>query len=174
MEQNCRIEAEGYRKMEKYSKCKIDISVIVTVHNAENYLRECLNSVITQTFSNIEILCMDGGSTDASPQILKKYAEKDNRIRIINDSNTSYGHKVNEGIRLEKGEYISILESDDMYQTDMLEKLTAIAKQHHPDFVNANYLEFYDVGGSGIICRSGCLKRRIMVICRKAGNILKT
>lgn len=123
------------------------ISVIITVHNAETYLSECLNSVITQTFSNIEILCMDGGSTDSSPQILKEYAEKDSRIRIINDPNTSYGHKVNEGIRLAKGEYISVLESDDMYQTDMLEKLTAIAEQHHPDFVNANYLEFYDVAG---------------------------
>ena len=90
------------------------ISVIITVHNAETYLSECLNSVITQTFSNIEILCMDGGSTDSSPQILKEYAEKDSRIRIINDPNTSYAHKVNEGIRLAKGEYISVLESDDM------------------------------------------------------------
>ena len=56
---------------------KIYISVIVTVHNSEKYIQECLDSVISQTFFKIEILCMDGGSTDSSPQILKEYAEKD-------------------------------------------------------------------------------------------------
>lgn len=125
----------------------MNISVIVTVHNAEKYLKECLDSVITQTFSDIEILCMDGGSTDNSPQILGEYAAKDSRIRIIDDPNASYGHKVNEGIRLAKGEYISVLESDDMYQPDMLEKLYAIAERCQPDFVNADYLEFFDVAG---------------------------
>ena len=118
------------------------ISVIVTIHNAEKYLRECLNSVISQTFSNIEILCMDGGSTDSSPQILKEYAEKDDRIRIINDSNTSYGHKVNRGIEEAKGEYVSVLESDDMYELFMLEKLYQIAEQYKTDFVNADYTSF--------------------------------
>jgi len=123
------------------------ISVIVTVHNAENYLRECLDSVTAQTFSDIEILCMDGGSRDASPRILREYAAKDGRIHIIDDPNTSYGHKVNTGIRLARGEYISALESDDIYQADMLEKLYAVAEKYHPDFVNADYLEFFDVMG---------------------------
>ena len=100
-----------------------EATVIVTVHNAEKYLRECLDSVIGQTFSDIEILCMDGGSTDASPRILKEYAAKDNRVCIINDPNTSYGHKVNEGIRQAKGKYVSVLESDDMYDPDMLQRL---------------------------------------------------
>lgn len=125
----------------------IRITVIVTVHNAENYLRECLDSVIGQTLPDIEILCMDGGSTDASPQILKEYSAMDSRIRIINDTNTSYGHKVNEGIRQARGEYISVLESDDMYQPDMLEKLYAVAEKYHPDYVNADYLSFFDIDG---------------------------
>lgn len=123
------------------------ITVIVTVHNAEQYLRECLDSVIMQTFTDIEILCMDGGSTDNSPQILREYEEKDDRIRIINDPDTSYGHKINEGIRLASGEYISVLESDDMYFPDMLEHLYAVARQYHPDFVNADYLEFWEING---------------------------
>ena len=123
------------------------ISVIVTVHNAERYLRECLDSVVAQTFSDIEILCMDGGSRDTSPQILKEYAKGDERIRIINDPNTSYGHKINEGIRQAGGEYISVLESDDMYEPYMLERLYAIAEKYHPDFVNADYLEFWETGG---------------------------
>lgn len=123
------------------------ISVIVTVHNAEKYLRECLDSAVNQTFSDIEILCMDGDSTDTSPQILREYAKKDERIRIVNDPNTSYGHKVNEGIRLAEGEYISVLESDDMYETFMLEKLYGIAERYQPDFVNADYMEFWNEKG---------------------------
>lgn len=121
------------------------ITVIVTVHNAERYLEECMESVITQTFSDIEILCMDGGSTDDSPQILKRYAARDNRIRIINDPNTSYGHKINEGIRQACGEYISVLESDDMYQSDMLKQLYEIAEQYKVDYVNADYLNIFDI-----------------------------
>ena len=125
----------------------IKVSVIVTVHNAEKYLRECMESVITQSLVDIEILCMDGGSSDASPQILQEYAEKDTRIRIIEDSNTSYGHKVNRGIKEARGKYISVLESDDMYEVYMLEKLYNIAVRYSPDFVNADYTCFFDVNG---------------------------
>lgn len=126
---------------------QIKVTVIVTIHNAEKYLKECLNSVISQTLSDIEILCMDGGSTDRSPEILQKYAEKDRRIKIINDCNTSYGHKVNEGVRRANGQYISVLESDDMYQPDMLEILFSIAEKYHPDYVNADYFNFFDISG---------------------------
>lgn len=123
------------------------ISVIVTIHNAEKYLRECLESVLSQTFTDMEILCMDGGSSDGSPQILEEYARQDGRIRIINDSNTSYGHKVNRGVKEARGEYISVLESDDMYEPFMLEKLYEIAKQYSPDFVNADYTGFFEING---------------------------
>lgn len=127
--------------------CSVKISVIVTIHNAEKYLRECLNSVCNQTFSELEILCIDGGSTDNSPIILSEYERRDSRIRIINDLNTSYGHKVNVGIEQAKGEYVAVLESDDMYELYMLEKLYEIAEQYHPDFVNGEYRYFFDVEG---------------------------
>lgn len=123
------------------------ITVIVTVHNAEKYLQECLDSVTGQTFPELEILCMDGGSTDRSPEILKQYAMRDSRIRIINDPNTSYGHKVNRGIGEAQGEYIAVLESDDMYEQFMLEKLYEVAKEYHPDIVDADYTNFYDING---------------------------
>lgn len=123
------------------------ISVIITIHNAEKYLRECLDSVINQTFGNIEVLCMDGGSTDASPQILREYAGRDCRIRIIDDTNTSYGHKVNAGILQAKGEYVSVLESDDMYEPFMLERLYEIVRLYQPDLVNGNYTNFFDING---------------------------
>ena len=77
---------------------RVKISVIVTIHNAEKYIRECMESVLNQTFSDFEVLCMDGGSTDDTPSILKEYEQRDLRVRIINDANTSYGHKVNRGI----------------------------------------------------------------------------
>lgn len=123
------------------------ISVIITIHNAERYLYECLDSVCGQSFEEIEILCIDGGSTDSSPQILSKYAKEDPRIRIINDPNTSYGHKVNVGIDLAKGEYISVLESDDYYEKNMLENLWLIVEKYHPDMVNGEYEMFWDVHG---------------------------
>jgi len=124
---------------------KVIISVIVTVHNAQKYLVECLDSVCGQTFEEIEILCIDGGSTDNSPQILKSYAEKDDRIRIINDTNTSYGHKINVGFAEAQGDYIAVLESDDLYRPNMLKSLYAIAEKYHPDFVNGEYRCFFDV-----------------------------
>ena len=90
----------------------IKITVLVTVHNSEKYLKQCLESVCKQSFKEIEVLCIDGGSTDTSPEILKAYQRHDSRIRIINDPNTSYGHKINIGIIQARGDYIGILESD--------------------------------------------------------------
>lgn len=123
------------------------ISVIITIHNAEKYIEECLNSVIHQTFSDIEILCIDGGSVDATPQILQSYAEKDRRIKIINDPVTSYGHKVNRGIEEAKGKYVAVLESDDMFELFMLEHLYKTAEECNVDFVNGDYTCFYTING---------------------------
>lgn len=124
------------------------VSVIVTVHNSEQYLRECLDSVCNQTYRDIEIICVDGGSTDSSPDILRDYQKNDNRIRIINDKNTSYGHKVNRGIEEARGEYISVIESDDIYELNMLEiLLNVFNKYKNLDFVNGNYRFFWDVDG---------------------------
>lgn len=124
------------------------VSIIVTVHNSEKYLRECLDSVCNQTYDNIEIICIDGGSTDSSPEILKEYSKNDARIRIINDFNTSYGHKVNRGILEAHGEYISVIESDDLYELGMLESIMAVFNKYKDlDFVNGNYRFFWDVNG---------------------------
>ena len=127
---------------------EVEISVIVTIHNAEKYLEECIESVLTQTFTDIEILCIDGGSTDDSSKILQKYAAQDYRIHIVNDNNTSYGHKVNQGVWLAQGKYISVLESDDMYLPEMLAILHETAEKYCVDFVNADYLEFWGSGGN--------------------------
>lgn len=124
------------------------VSVIVTVHNAEKYLRECLDSVVNQTYKDIEIICVDGGSKDASPKILKEYQLKDSRIKIINDTNTSYGHKINIGIDSSLGDYIAVIESDDIYEKNMIEVIMNIFNKYNDlDFVNGEYKQFWDIEG---------------------------
>lgn len=91
--------------------CKI--SVIIPVYNAENYLPECLNSVINQTLQEIEIICINDGSTDNSLSVLEKYSLKDSRIRILNQKNEGVSKARNLGIENAKGEFLAFLDADD-------------------------------------------------------------
>lgn len=129
---------------------KPDVTIVVTVHNAEKFLVECIDSVCNQTYSNIEIICVDGGSKDASPHILEEYAKKDDRIRIINDPNTSYGHKLNVGFAEARGEYVGILESDDAFKKNMVELLYATAKEYDADVVSGNIWCHFCIGGKRV------------------------
>lgn len=95
------------------------VSVIMPVYNVGEYLEECLKSVINQTLKEIEIICVNDGSTDGSLQILNKFVELDKRIRIINKENTGYGHSVNCGIDEAQGEYIGVVETDDYIDASM-------------------------------------------------------
>lgn len=107
------------------------VSVIIPVYNTEEYLRECLDSVVNQTLKEIEIICVDDGSTDNSARILEKYATKDSRFKIIAQKNQGAGFARNEGIKIAKGEYIAFLDSDDYYlDTDVLENLYENAKKN--------------------------------------------
>ena len=107
------------------------VSVIIPVYNVEKYLRECLDSVINQTLKDIEIICIDDGSTDSSLSILKEYAKKDKRIKIIKQKNLGAGAARNKGIKIAKGEFVIFLDSDDYYPTnDILKILYTNAKKH--------------------------------------------
>ena len=97
----------------------IKLSVIIPVYNVEQYLGECLESVIKQTLKDIEIICVNDGSTDNSLEIIKKFARKDERIKIIDKPNSGYGDSMNKGLETETGEYIGIVESDDFIEPDM-------------------------------------------------------
>ena len=90
-----------------------EISVIIPVYNVESYLRQCLDSVVNQTFEDIEIICVDDGSTDGSLDILNKYASSDNRFKIISQPNQGLGTARNNGLKLACGNYIYFLDSDD-------------------------------------------------------------
>lgn len=126
---------------------KPEVSIIITIHNSEKYIRECLSSACNQVFKQVEILCIDGGSTDLTPKILVDIQKTDDRIRIINDINTSYGHKVNRGIQEARGKYIAILESDDCYYEDMIGVLYTKAEETGADFVDGDLFRCFTYDG---------------------------
>lgn len=109
------------------------VSVIVPVFNTEKYLPKCLNSLINQSLRDIEIICVNDGSTDNSLKILQEYAAKDNRIKIINQENEKQGAARNAGMRIATGEYIGFVDSDDWVDLDFYEKLYNTAKKHNFD-----------------------------------------
>lgn len=117
------------------------VSVVLPIYNAEPYLRECLDSVVNQTLKEIEIICVNDGSTDNSLDIIKEYANKDNRIVIIDKPNAGYGQTMNCGISIARGEYIGIVEPDDFVKLDMYETLYNKAKEFHLDIIKSDYFK---------------------------------
>jgi len=102
----------------------VKVSVIIPVYNVEKYLRECLESVINQTLTDIEIICINDGSKDNSLSILKEYAQKDERIKIIDKKNEGVAVARNLGIKISKGEFVCFIDPDDYYPyNDILETL---------------------------------------------------
>ena len=112
------------------------ISVIIPVYNVEKYLSECLNSIVNQTLKEIEIICVNDGSTDRSLQILKEYASKDTRIKIIDKENEGQGYARKIGLDLATGKYILFCDSDDYYaELTAFEKLYNCAEDNKTDLV---------------------------------------
>ncbi len=105
----------------KYNKPKV--SIIVPVYNVENYLDRCLDSLINQSFDDIEIICINDGSTDNSLSILKDYEKKDARVKIINKDNSGVSDCRNNGINVANGEYIVFVDSDDWIDVNMIETM---------------------------------------------------
>lgn len=123
---------------------EILVSVLIPVCNTEKYVKECVDSVRNQTLKEIEILCLDDGSTDGCPKILDNFAAHDARIRVIHKQNSGYGNTMNMGIRNAKGKYVAFVESDDYIESDMLKDLYEIAEKENCDFVKSNYALFWN------------------------------
>ena len=111
------------------------VSVIMPVYNGEKHLRECLDCVVNQTLRDIEIICVDDGSSDSSAEIVEEYAAKDPRVTLIRQQNGGAGAARNNGLRHAKGRYLSFLDSDDFFEKDMLEKALARLQRDQADFV---------------------------------------
>ncbi len=128
-----------HKKTTAIVKKKPAISILVPIYNVERYLNQCLDSLVNQTLKDIEIICLNDGSTDSSLDIIKKFAEEDKRIIIIDKPNSGYGDSMNIGLKRAKGEYIGIVESDDYIELDAFEKLYFLAKTYNAEVVRANY-----------------------------------
>ncbi len=111
------------------------VSVVVPVYNVEKYLRRSLDSILAQTLGDIEVVCVDDGSTDGSPAILEEYAAKDPRIRVLRQANAGAGAARNAGLAAAKGEYLFFFDPDDSCDVRMLEVLYARARRKRADVV---------------------------------------
>lgn len=116
-----------------------EVSVIIPVYNVAPYLREALDSVIKQTYSNLEILIIDDGSTDGAGQICDEYKEKDNRIRVIHQDNKGLSNARNTGLDLMAGEIIAFLDSDDAYHPNYITEMVSAMIREKTDIVMCKY-----------------------------------
>lgn len=123
---------------------KPKISIIVPVYNVEKYLPTCLDSLVNQTFRDIEIICINDGSTDKSLQILQEYVSKDTRIKIINQNNTGSSGARNVGLGHAKGEYVMFVDSDDWIEFNTCELAYAKANNHQCDVVMWPYISEHE------------------------------
>ena len=122
------------------------ISVVVPIYNTSKYLPRCLNSIINQTYKNLEIICINDGSTDNSLSILQNYAQKDSRIKITTQKNAGLSAARNTGITKSTGKYITFVDSDDEISHNMLEKLLVSLQKNDADISVCSFKEIYPDG----------------------------
>ena len=147
-----RIAALKSDMREKSGEEMAKVSVIIPVYNTEKYLSECIDSVLEQSLEEIEVICVDDGSTDASGKILDEYAIADNRIVVIHKKNEGYGKAINTGIEHATAEYLGIVESDDFIEKDMYQVLYDTMNEKHVDVIKADYYSVYE--------RDGCVIKK--------------
>lgn len=121
------------------SQEKALISIIIPVYKVEKYLEKCIQSVINQTYENLQIILVDDGSPDNCGKICDEYAKKDHRIEVIHKSNGGLSDARNKGLEIAKGEYIGFVDSDDYIESDMYEVLYNLLKQYNVDVSICNF-----------------------------------
>lgn len=126
------------------------ISVVIPVYNIEKYLRECLDSIVNQSLDDIEIICVNDGSTDNSLDILKEYESADSRLKVITQENKGIGSARNTALKSVKGEYVYFMDSDDILEPDALERLYELAIESGADFVMFKIINFHEDTGERI------------------------
>lgn len=122
------------------------ISVVLPIYNVEKYLDRCVNSIVCQTYKDLEIILVDDGSSDRCPEKCDEWAKKDERIRVIHKKNAGLGYARNTGIENASGEYICFFDSDDFIKEDTIEKVYAIAREHNCDIVLFGHYEVNEQG----------------------------
>lgn len=120
------------------------ISVIVPIYNVEKYINKCVDSIINQTYKNIEIILVDDGSTDNCYNICDEYKKKDNRIKVIHQENSGLSEARNAGIKMAKGEYLAFVDGDDYILEDMLEYLYKLLKETNSEISVCNFIRYWN------------------------------
>lgn len=123
------------------------VSVLVPICNVEKYLEQCLESARVQTLEDIEVICINDGSTDGSLKIIESFVERDGRFRVIDKPNSGYGDSMNKGIEAARGTYIAILESDDFLDPEALEYMTRRCDEERLDFLKCNFWLYWSKPG---------------------------
>lgn len=123
------------------------VSIIVPVYNTAKYLEQCLESVVNQSLKDIEVICVNDGSTDNSLEILERYAQKDERIKIITQHNQGQSAARNKGLEIAQGRYIGFVDSDDWIDETMFEKLYQNAKSYDSDVAMCSISMFSEKTG---------------------------
>jgi len=132
----------------RYERLTELISVIVPVYNTEQYLVECIESILKQTYSNIEVILVDDGSTDSSGNICDEFAEKDSRVRVFHKKNEGVAVARNFGIQQSNGQYVVIVDSDDIAVDKMIEVLYTQIKENDADIAVGNYYIYDESDGN--------------------------
>lgn len=142
------------KKEFKYKEKKVNdlISIIVPVFNVKTYLKKCVNSILKQTYHNIEIVLVDDGSTDGSALICDEYQLKDERIRVVHQKNKGLSAARNIGIELAKGKYIAFVDSDDYIADKMIEVLYELIIENEAELAICNIECVYDSGEKKEMC----------------------
>ncbi|MEI3258998.1 MAG: glycosyltransferase family 2 protein [Faecalimonas umbilicata] len=122
---------------------EIKVSIIIPVYNAENYIEDSINSVLCQTYSNIEIIVVNDGSTDRSQEICEKLLQKDNRIVLVSKINEGAGKARLIGVKRSRGDYICFLDADDIMEPYFVEKMLVALEHNNADLVECSYCIFY-------------------------------
>lgn len=124
------------------------VSVVIPVYKVENYIKKCVDSIINQTYENIEIILVDDGGNDNCPKICDEYAKKDQRIKVIHKENGGLSDARNEGIKNSTGDYIMFVDSDDWVDTKIIEHLVKIKEKYNADIAICNRFYAYEDGSN--------------------------
>lgn len=147
--------------MKKSNEKSVKISIIIPVYNEEIYIADTLTSLLNQSFKEFEVICVDDGSEDHTLDILKSISDKDNRITILSQENSGAGKARNNGLKYAKGKYVIFLDSDDLFEQDMLEKLYLKAEETKSEMILFDAGRFDDKTGKALD-NGNCLKTQYL------------
>ena len=136
------------------------ISVIVPVYKVEQYLNRCVESIVNQTYQNLEIILVDDGSPDNCPKVCDEWAEKDSRIKVIHKENDGLANARNSGIKICTGDYVMFVDSDDWIETDMVEFLYNLSVENNADVSRCGFYYNYEDADRQDICESDTSLKR--------------